>query len=137
MFISWCVSGGISSLPTVSVQIVMDASGSMNGKLADRASKISIARSAIQKMVSTLPDSYTLSLRAYGHQSRPSAKNCQDTEMLDAEKALSIILADRWICLTWRDTEGRETPPRSSAGKGLATLCCGTSRPRNVKGRVT
>lgn len=64
------------------VALVMDASGSMNGRLADGTRKIKAAKSAVRDLVSGLPDDIRLSFRAYGHQFHRSKHNCDDTQLL-------------------------------------------------------
>lgn len=65
-----------------SIALVLDASGSMNGKLADGSIKIDAAKKAVRDVVSKLPADARLSFRAYGHQSHRSKKDCKDTELL-------------------------------------------------------
>ena len=65
-----------------SIALILDASGSMNGKLADGAVKIDAAKSAVSEVIAKLPADARLSFRAYGHQSDRSKKNCKDTQLL-------------------------------------------------------
>lgn len=65
-----------------SIALVLDASGSMNGKLKDGTVKISAAKTAVGSVVSKLPADARLSFRAYGHQSHRSKKDCKDTQLL-------------------------------------------------------
>jgi len=65
-----------------SIALILDASGSMNGKLKDGAVKIDAAKKAVGELVSKLPDDARLSFRAYGHQSHRSRKDCKDTQLL-------------------------------------------------------
>ncbi len=65
-----------------SIALILDASGSMNGKLADGAVKIDAAKKAVSQVISKLPAGARLSFRAYGHQSDRSKKNCKDTQLL-------------------------------------------------------
>src|SRR5262245_2505805 len=65
-----------------SVSLVLDASGSMNAKLPDGATRIGAAKAAVADLVGKLPGETRLALRAYGHQSPTQAKNCQDTSLL-------------------------------------------------------
>lgn len=64
------------------VALILDASGSMNGKLADGTRKINAAKTAVRDLVSGLPDDIRLSFRAYGHQFHRSKHNCNDTQLL-------------------------------------------------------
>ena len=65
-----------------SIALILDASGSMNGKLAGGAVKIDAAKEAVSQVVSKLPADARLSFRAYGHQSHRSKKDCKDTQLL-------------------------------------------------------
>lgn len=64
------------------VEIVLDASGSMNGRLADGQAKIEATKEAVTRLAERLPDSLVLAFRAYGHQSPRQKKDCQDTQLL-------------------------------------------------------
>lgn len=65
-----------------SIALVLDASGSMNAKLADGTTRIEAAKSAVADLLGKLPGNTRLALRAYGHQSPTQQKNCQDTALL-------------------------------------------------------
>jgi len=65
-----------------SIALVMDASGSMNAKLPEGATRIDAAKAAIADLVAKLSGDTRLALRVYGHQSPTQAKNCQDTALL-------------------------------------------------------
>ncbi len=64
------------------VEIVLDASGSMNGRLGSGERKIDAAKQAVRTFVSTVDPDIRLALRAYGHQSHRSKKDCRDTGLL-------------------------------------------------------
>ena len=64
------------------IEVILDASGSMNGKLAGGEMKIAAAKSAVSELVKKMPDGAVLSFRAYGHQSLREKHDCQDTELL-------------------------------------------------------
>ena len=64
------------------IEVILDASGSMNGKLAGGETKITAAKSAVSELVRKSPDGAVLSFRAYGHQSLREKHDCQDTELL-------------------------------------------------------
>lgn len=64
------------------VALVLDASGSMKERLPDGVTRMDAAKSAVAKLVGTLPSDTRLAFRAYGHQSPPKAKNCKDTALL-------------------------------------------------------
>jgi hypothetical protein len=64
------------------IEVILDASGSMNGKLAGGEMKIAAAKSAVSELVRKMPEGAVLSFRAYGHQSPREKHDCQDTEFL-------------------------------------------------------
>src|SRR5262245_21082711 len=65
-----------------SIALVLDASGSMNARLPDGATRIEAAKAAVADLVSKLPGDTRLAFRAYGHQSPTKQKDCQDTALL-------------------------------------------------------
>lgn len=69
--------------------LILDASGSMNGKLAGGTRKIAAAKDAIADIAAKLPDAINVSLRAYGHQSHRSKKDCKDTAIISQFGAAS------------------------------------------------
>jgi hypothetical protein len=66
-----------------SVELILDASGSMRARLPDGKLKIDAAKASVAQLLATLPADTRLAFRAYGHQSPESAKNCQDTALLN------------------------------------------------------
>jgi Mg-chelatase subunit ChlD len=66
-----------------SIELILDASGSMRAHLPDGKLKIDSAKAAVAQLLGTLPADTRLAFRAYGHQSPESAKNCQDTALLN------------------------------------------------------
>jgi hypothetical protein len=71
------------------IELILDASGSMNAKLPGAGSKIDAARSAVEQVVTALPPSTQLAFRAYGHQSPREKHDCDDTQMLVPFKPVS------------------------------------------------
>ncbi len=69
------------SISDRSVEIVIDASRSMWGQLGGVA-KMAIAKETLEDALDWLPSDLTLSLRAYGHQHAPAARDCKDTQLL-------------------------------------------------------
>lgn len=65
-----------------SVEIVLDASGSMAAALPGGQTKIEAAKKALAEVLAGIPDTDLLALRAYGHQSPTAAKDCRDTALL-------------------------------------------------------
>jgi hypothetical protein len=65
-----------------SVALVIDASGSMTARLPSGQARIDAAKQAIADLAATFADDLNVSLRAYGHQSHRSKKDCADTELL-------------------------------------------------------
>lgn len=66
------------------IEIILDASGSMNGQIDGRR-KIDIAHEALATLVGKLPDSTNVALRAYGHR---KGGDCGDVELLTPLGAL-------------------------------------------------
>jgi hypothetical protein len=64
------------------IELILDASGSMNAKLPDGRLKIDAARAAVQAFVGALPAGTRLAFRAYGHQSPREKHDCADTALL-------------------------------------------------------
>lgn len=65
-----------------SVELILDASGSMNAKLPDGTLKIDAAKQAVRQWLGALPGDVELAFRAYGHQSPRSKHDCRDTQLL-------------------------------------------------------
>lgn len=65
-----------------SVLVVMDASGSMWGRMEGR-SKIEIARDAVRELVDALPPTTAVGLQVYGHRRKG---DCADIELMVAPK---------------------------------------------------
>lgn len=87
------------------VALILDASGSMNGKLGNGEKKIIAAKTAVRELVGRIPGSINLSFRAYGHQSHRSKKNCRDTQLLvpfGAAAQVSNTIVDRSEALNAR-----------------------------------
>src|SRR5215213_3447750 len=66
------------------LEIILDASGSMNGEIDGRR-KIDIAHEALAALVGKLPDRTNVALRAYGHR---KGSDCSDVELLTPLEAL-------------------------------------------------
>jgi len=64
------------------VEIVLDASGSMNGRLEGGQTKIDAAKAAVRQWLETIPVELPIAFRSYGHQSPREKHDCQDTELL-------------------------------------------------------
>ena len=76
-------AGGQSPVtPARMTELVLDASGSMGGKLGDGAVKLDAARKAVDTLLGKLPDGAVVALRAYGHQSTTDKHDCRDTALL-------------------------------------------------------
>lgn len=63
------------------IELILDASGSMNAKLPNGETRIDVAKRAIKGVAGLVPAQSQLSLRMYGAQSPTSQKNCQDTHL--------------------------------------------------------
>jgi len=77
-----------------SIELVLDASGSMNGRLADGTVKLEAAKAAVAKLVKGLDPAVRLSYRAYGHQSPRAAHDCRDTQLLAGFDTVEALRAD-------------------------------------------
>ena len=64
-----------------SVEIILDASGSMNTKLSGGGTKLEAAQAAVEKAVAALPADMRVAFRLHGHQSPRERHNCTDTEL--------------------------------------------------------
>lgn len=68
--------------PAASINIVLDASGSMAARLPSGERKIEAAKKAVAEVLAALPDADVVALRVYGHQSETSRHDCQDTAVV-------------------------------------------------------
>ena len=68
--------------PTQDLEIILDGSGSMAGRIGDRT-KMEIAKQSLLKLTRELEprQDLALALRVYGHQSPKEKKDCQDTKL--------------------------------------------------------
>ncbi|MET0674395.1 MAG: VWA domain-containing protein [Bradyrhizobium sp.] len=65
-----------------SVVLVLDASGSMNARLANGQTRIEAAKAAVADLATGMDGATRLSFWAYGHQSPTQRKDCRDTALL-------------------------------------------------------
>lgn len=84
-----------------SVEIILDASGSMASRLPDGIPKIDAAKTAILSLLDTLEPDLHVAFRAYGHQSAREMKDCKDTQLLvpfqranEAKQHIASVLSD-------------------------------------------
>ncbi len=68
--------------PGRTVELILDASGSMNARLADGTPRIDAARTALGQLVAGLPASTVIALRVYGAASPRSKHDCADTQLV-------------------------------------------------------
>lgn len=64
------------------IELILDASGSMNGKLKGGERKIDAAKKAVSEIMKKMNDDANMAFRAYGHQSPREKHDCRDTEIL-------------------------------------------------------
>ena len=66
------------------VELILDASGSMNGKMKQGGTRIAVARKVLYQIIDELPDATEVALRIYGHRkpSKPKAVSCVDSELV-------------------------------------------------------
>jgi Ca-activated chloride channel homolog len=81
-FIGLAAATAWTAEPTKYVEIMLDASGSMQALIAGEP-KIAIAKKVLAETVLSMKgrDDLAIGVRAYGHQFDKSAKNCQDTKL--------------------------------------------------------
>ncbi len=65
-----------------SIALILDASGSMNAKLAGGGTRIEAAKAAVAQFLAKLDPGVRIAYRVYGHQSPTKDKNCRDTELM-------------------------------------------------------
>jgi hypothetical protein len=71
------------------IEIIIDASGSMAGRISGGELKIEAAKRAVSELVTKLPGNTVLAFRAYGHQSLKDKHDCKDTQLLTPFGTLS------------------------------------------------
>jgi uncharacterized protein YerC len=64
------------------IELILDASGSMNANLPEGMTRIEAARQAVSKFVTSLPSDTQISFRVYGHQSPREKHDCNDTQLM-------------------------------------------------------
>ena len=69
-------------LSAKTIELILDASGSMNAQLPSGESRIAAAKKAVSQLVAGLPKDTELAFRAYGHQSPREKHDCNDTQLL-------------------------------------------------------
>jgi hypothetical protein len=71
-----------AAAPGRTVELILDASGSMNARLADGTPRIDAARAALGDLVEALPAETVIALRVYGADSPRSKHDCADTRLV-------------------------------------------------------
>ena len=71
-----------SAQDTRSIALILDASGSMNAKLATGGTRMEAAKAAVVAFVNKLDPNVRIAYRVYGHQSPTKARDCKDTDLL-------------------------------------------------------
>jgi hypothetical protein len=115
------------------IEVILDASGSMNGKLNSGEAKIAAAKQAVGELVKKLPDPTVLGFRAYGHQSPREKHDCQDTQFLVPFGPLSKnrstidtqargLIARGYTPITTVITKGAEDFPGNFQGERIIVL---------------
>lgn len=115
------------------IEVILDASGSMNGKLNSGEGKIAAAKQAVGELVKKLPDPTVLGFRAYGHQSPREKHDCQDTQFLVPFGPLSKnrmtietqargLIARGYTPITTVITKGGEDFPGNFQGERIIVL---------------
>jgi hypothetical protein len=124
----WSASRIDAAAPAVTqTEIVLDASGSMNGRLAGGPLKIAAAKEAVTALLNRIPQT-ELALRVFGSQSSKERKDCADTRLVvgfmplaEARAkilaALPGIEARGFTPITMALTRAAEDFPRGIAGQ--------------------
>jgi hypothetical protein len=73
------------------IELILDASGSMNARLPEGMTRIDAAWNAVEKLVRNLPSSTQLAFRVYGHQSPREKHDCNDIQLLVGFGNLSSV----------------------------------------------
>jgi hypothetical protein len=78
------VTQGTGVLAPAGIALVLDASGSMAGRLPDGSRKIDVAKRVMRSVIRALPAQAKIGLRVYGHRyrSRPKRRSCADTQLI-------------------------------------------------------
>ena len=71
-----------SAQDTRSIALILDASGSINAKLATSGARMEAAKAAVVAFLGKLDPNVRIGYRVYGHQSPTKARNCKDTELM-------------------------------------------------------
>jgi hypothetical protein len=106
-----------------SIELVLDASGSMNAKLPEGTTRIAAAKAAVANLVGGLGADTRLAFRAYGHQSSPKKKDCNDSALV---VGFDAVAANKAAVLSEKEAINAQgyTPINHSlqlAAKDLAT----------------
>ena len=115
------------------IELILDASGSMKGKLQGGERKIDAARKAVSELMKKLDDNAIIGFRAYGHQSPREKHDCQDTEILvpfgavkqNREKVASKmkpLSAQGYTPITWVLGKAAEDFPHDFKGERVIIL---------------
>jgi len=72
------------------VEIILDASASMNYKLRGGETRLNLSKKAVEEFVRAADPSSTIALRAYGHQSLKERHDCADSSLLVGFGSLSL-----------------------------------------------
>jgi len=83
LVVGFSLPGLASELQPTNIEIILDTSASMTTTVAGGV-KFDVARQAIGQLLQSLPTSYNVGLRVYGHRygNEDTARSCQDTELL-------------------------------------------------------
>ena len=76
------------------IELILDASGSMNAHLPEGITRIDAARQAVSNFVGSIPPDTQLSFRVYGHQSPREKHDCNDTQLMIPFGKLETIRTD-------------------------------------------
>ncbi len=115
------------------IELILDASGSMNGKLKSGETKIDAAKKAVSDLMKKLQDDLVIAFRPYGYKSPKEKHDCKDTELLipfgkvreNRDKVLAIlknISARGYTPITYVLQKAAEDFPASFQGEKVIIL---------------
>ncbi|NIR32275.1 MAG: VWA domain-containing protein [Gammaproteobacteria bacterium] len=79
-------------------ELILDASGSMRGKLGKNETKIAVAKSVMKTIIDELPGGSEVALRVYGHRVKEYDRgDCEDSQLLFSFQTVNKGALDRAV----------------------------------------
>lgn len=114
----------IAAVPESSLVFILDASGSMWGRIAGDEMKITAAKSVMRDLLNEVPDTIEMGLVAYGHRRKG---DCADIETIAELGAEPSAISDAVEAIT-----PRGKTPITDALRSAADLVSGVDRPSTL-----